>query len=174
MFKKLNILKPFFEEPNREFNIREVARILDISPATASKELHTLSNDGILKEKKERTLKLYKANLESGLYKDIKTFYNIRKLKDSGLLASLNKFYLMPAVVLFGSCAYGTDTETSDFDLLVVSEKTEEFPRIKLFERRLNRKIHIFAVKDIRHIKNRHLINNILNGITIQGRIRWI
>ena len=39
MFKELNTMKIFLEEPNREFNIREASRILKIAPATASKEL---------------------------------------------------------------------------------------------------------------------------------------
>lgn len=174
MFRKLNILKFFFEEPSREFNVREVARLLDISPATASKDLKSLVKQGLLKERKERMLNLYKANIEDELYRDVKIFYNIRKLKESGLISALNKFYLKPAIIMFGSCASGMDTKTSDFDLLIVSEKTKEFPEIKKFEKGLNRKLQIFVVKGIRNLKNGHLINNVLNGIVIQGNIRWI
>ena len=35
MFKELNILKVFFESPNKEFNVREIARIVKIAPAQA-------------------------------------------------------------------------------------------------------------------------------------------
>jgi predicted nucleotidyltransferase len=174
MFKKLNILKLFFEEPAREFNVREVARLLKISPATASKVLKQLVKDGLLKERKERLLNLYKANLEKDLYKDLKIFYNLRKIRDSGLLKELNRFYLKPTIVLFGSCASGMDTETSDFDLLIISEKTKEFPHVSRFEKKFKRRIQFFIVKDIKELKNKHLINNVLNGITIQGRIKWI
>jgi len=174
MFKNLNILKLFFEEPTKEFNVREVARILKISPATASKELKNLEKKGVLKERKERLLNLYKANLEDSLYRDTKIFYNLRKIKDSGLLKELNRFYLKPTIVLFGSCAHGIDTETSDFDLLIVSEKTKEFPNIKKFEKKIKRRIQLFIVKDIKDLKNEHLINNVLNGITVQGKIKWI
>src|SRR3989344_1903144 len=130
MFKELNIMKLFFEEPTREFNVREVARLLEISPATASKELKAFVKKGLLKERKERILNLYKADLESDLYKDLKIYYNTRKIKDTKLIDSLNKFYLKPAIVMFGSCASGIDTETSDFDLLLISEKTKEFSDI--------------------------------------------
>lgn len=174
MFNKLNILNLFLENPTKEFNTREVARVLKISPATASKELKNLVKKEILKERKERLLNLYKANMESDLYKDIKVFYNIRKLKDSGLIKELNKFYLLPTIILFGSCASGNDTETSDIDLLIISEKTKEFPNLKKFEKKIKKKIQLLVVKDIKELKNNHLINNILNGITIQGRIKWI
>lgn len=174
MFKELNILKVFFEEPAREFNVREIARILKIAPATASKDLKLLLGKGILRERKERILNLYRADMENSLYADLKLFYNVRKIKESGLLDSLNKFYLKPAIALFGSAATGLDTEISDFDILVVSEKTKEFPELKKFEKTIKRRVQIFAVRDIKDLKNEHLINNIMNGIVLQGRIKWI
>ena len=174
MFKELNMLKLFFEEPSREFNVREVARLLKISPATASKELKKFVKESILRTKKQKLFSFFKANLESDDYRDIKVYYNIKKIKDTGLLASLNKFYLKPAIVLFGSAAFGMDTETSDIDLLIISERTSEFPELKKFENKLNRKLQIFAIKEIKNIKNEHLINNALNGLKIQGEIKWI
>jgi len=174
MLINLNTLKLFFEEPSKEFNVREAARLLNISPATASKELKRLASESLLKERKEKIFNLYKANLESDDYKDLKTYYNIRKLKESGLTNALNKFYLKPTIVLFGSSAYGLDTETSDFDLVVISEKTEKFPDIKKFEEKVNRKLQLLVVKNVKELKNEHLINNVLNGIVMQGRIKWI
>jgi len=173
MFKELNTLKLFFEEPTREFNVREVARILKIAPATASKDLKELAKKGFLIERGERNLILYKASLENENYRDLKIYYNIRKIKDSGLIDALNKVYLKPTIALFGSAITGMDTETSDFDVLIISEKTAGFEKEK-FEKKLNRKLQLFIIRDIRAIKNEHLINNILNGITLQGTIKWI
>ncbi len=173
MFKKLNIIKIFLEEPSREFNVREVARILKIAPATASKELKTLAKESILKEREQKIFKLYKSDLESENYKDLKIYYNLRKIKETGFLGSINKFYLKPVIILFGSAAYGLDTENSDFDILIVSEKTKEFPNLKEFEKKLNRKIQLFIVKNIKELKNKNLINNVLNGIVLQGDIKW-
>ncbi len=174
MFEELNILRPFLERSGSEFNVREVGRILKIAPATASNKLKLFVKKGILKERKERILKLYKLNLENDLCLDLKKFYNIRKIKDSGILEEINKFYVKPAVVLFGSFSYGLDDEISDIDLLLVSEKTMEFPETRKFEKILGREIHLFIVKDIKDIKNEHLINNILNGIILQGEVKWI
>lgn len=169
----MNILKIFFENPTEEFNVRQIARLTKIAPATASKALKILVKQTILKERAERMLKLYQANLDSELYKDMKCFHNIRKMKELGLVDALNKFYLKPTIILFGSAQYGTDTESSDFDLLIISEKTTEFPDKKKFERGLNRPLQIFNVTTIKDLKNKHLINNVVNGITIQGKIQW-
>ena len=172
MFMNINIVKIFFEEPSKEFNVREVARILKNSPATASKELKELTKENFLKERKERIFILYKANLESDDYRDFKTYYNLKKLRESGLIEALNKFYLKPTIILFGSAARGLDTETSDFDLLVISEKTESFDT-KNFEKKINRKLQLLVVKEVKNLKNEYLINNVLNGIVIQGSIKW-
>lgn len=174
MFKELNILKIFFESPTKEFNVREVARNLKIAPATASTQLKKFSKKGILKERKERTLNLYKADLENEDYRNIKRFYNIKKINGSGLIEELNKFYLKPTIILFGSASDGVDIEDSDIDLLIISEKTKEFKQINKFEKKFNRKIQLFIVKNIKDLKNKHLINNVINGVKIQGEIKWI
>ncbi|MBI5797292.1 nucleotidyltransferase domain-containing protein [Candidatus Woesearchaeota archaeon] len=174
MFQEINRLKPFLESPLKDLGVREYARIAKMSPATASQILKDFARKGVLKEKKERIFILYKANLENELYKDIKIFYNIRKLKDSGLIESLNQFYLKPTIIFFGSGAKGEDIEESDLDLVIISEKTKEFPDEKIFEKRTNRKLQLFRIKNLKELKNEHLINNVLNGITIQGQLQGI
>lgn len=174
MLKELNNIRIFFDFPTKEFNVREVARILKIAPATASKKLKEFSKKGILKEKAERNLLLYKANLENESYRDLKIYYNIRKIKESGLVECLNLYYLKPTIILFGSFSEGMDNENSDIDLVIISEKTSEFPKIKEFEKKLSRTLQLFVVKDINDLKNNHLINNVINGINIQGKSRWI
>lgn len=173
MFKEINNLVIFFNEPLREFHVREVAIILKITPATASKYLKNLRDLGILMYRKERMLDFYKANLDSEEYRDLKVYYNIRKLKESGLIEVLNKFYLKPTIILFGSSAQGLDTNESDVDLLIISEKTSEFSGIKPFEKKISRQIQLFRYNNLKNVKNRHLLNNMLNGIVLQGEIRW-
>lgn len=174
MFEKMDILKLFFEFSTKEFNTREVARCCKISPSTASKDLKYLAKKNVLSERKERMLNLYKANLDSDIYRDMKIFYNIRKIKDSGLLNAINEFYLKPSVIIFGSCAFGMDTETSDIDILVISENKKPLENMKQLEKALKKEIQIIVVKDLKELKNKHLINNILNGIVIQGDVKWI
>jgi predicted nucleotidyltransferase len=173
MFKELNIMEIFFESSAREFGVREAARLLKVAPATASKELKALAGRGLLKERKERVYNIYKANLESDFYTDLKVFYNIRKIRESGLMENLNRFYLKPTVILFGSSAHGLDTETSDLDIVIISENTK-IPDFGTLEKKLKRRIHVFAVRHIKELKNEHLINNVLNGIVLQGEVKWI
>src|SRR3989344_1744296 len=173
MFKEISELVVFLDNPTREINVREYARLARISPATASKNLHSFAKEGILKKRQERMLILYKANLDHDFYQDVKVFYNIRKIKDSGLLEALNSFYLKPTVVLFGSASFGLDIETSDFDILIVSERTQDFPDKVKFEHKIKRPLQLFIVKGIKEVRNEKLRNNIVNGTVIQGKIQW-
>ncbi|HLD73056.1 MAG TPA: nucleotidyltransferase domain-containing protein [Candidatus Nanoarchaeia archaeon] len=174
MFKDLKLLKVFFESSLREFNVREIAKEVKITPATASKALKDLVKKKILKVRFERVYHLYKANLEEDSYRDLKLWYNLRKIKESGLLEEINKFYLKPTVVFFGSGADGSDTEDSDLDLLIISERKMDFPNQKIWEKKLNRKLQLVIVTEIKELGNKHLINNILNGLVIQGEVKWI
>ena len=174
MFKELNNLRPFFEKPNMQYSVREIARKLDITPATASKKLKEFAKKEILKYEKSRAYDLYQANVDNVAFRDIKVYYSITKIRQSKLLEELNKFYIKPTIILFGSIAVGYDTEESDIDLVVISENEKEFPEHKDFERKLKRKIQLFIVRNLKDLKNEHLINNVLGGIVLQGEIIWI
>ena len=175
MSKKMDkeLMEIFFNEPKKKFNTREIARILSISPTTATNLLKNLVIKEVIFGTVERNMNLYKANTEGELYKDLKIFYNIRKIKDSGLIDALNEFYLKPTIVLFGSASRGEDDTTSDIDLFILSEKTTEFPKLKFFEKILNREIQLIVADSVEKINNKYLTNNILNGIKLQGELKW-
>jgi len=175
MFNELNTLKPFFEDPQREFNVRQAARILKMAPATASKRLKGFSKQGILLHRKERVLDLYRANPESTAYRDVKQYYNVTKIRNGGIIEYFDRKYLKPTVIFFGSGAHGYDVRDSDFDFVVISEvpgiiKDDDLSSI---EKKLNRRIQLFVVKDLNDLKNNNLINNVLSGILLQGEMKW-
>lgn len=174
MFKELNTLKLFFENPSKKYNVREVARILGINPSTASNYLKDLEKKKILKYEKDKLYDFYQANIDSLEYRDLKLYYSIRKIRDSGLIEELNKFYLKPTIILFGSVSTGYDVEDSDIDLVVLSEKKNVFKKKKNYEILLKRELQIFLINDLKDLKNEHLINSVLNGIVLQGEIKWI
>jgi predicted nucleotidyltransferase len=174
MFNEIDELKIFFEEPSRQFNVREVARILKINPATASKKLKDFTKKGLLKYQKERIYDLYQADIDNVNYRDLKVYYNLLKIRFSNFIEDINRFYLMPTIIFFGSASNGYDTEESDFDFVIVSEIKKEYDKKKEFEKIFNRKLQIFPVKNLKELKNEHLINSVLNGIVLQGEIKWI
>ena len=169
MLTIFNRLKPFFEDCYRRINVREYARIINVSPPTASKILKEFNEKGLLKREDDRIYINYYANKESELFIDLSRIYWKIKLKESGLLDFLEEELLSPVIILFGSLSKAEVNAGSDIDLAVFSpSKKEIFP--EKYEKILKRKIQLFVFDKIESIKNKSLKKNILNGYKLRGQ----
>ena len=170
------ILKVFFEEPRKAYMIREVARKSGVNHTSVSQYLKYLVEKGILVREKDGLYGGYKVVI-SGKYLNLKSFYNLEKLRMSGIVEDLQRFYDFPTIVVFGSYAKATDDSTSDIDLCVITDVEKEFNAEK-YEKLLNRKIglHKSSKKKwgIMKEKNKELVNNICNGITLSGELEVV
>ena len=173
MERKLTILKPFFEDPNRKFSIRELSRTLKINHTTVRQYLNKLVKEGLLSSKKEGLYCFYRLILSKKAL-NLKFYYNLEKIRNSNLIEDLEKAYDLPVIVLFGSYASATDDASSDIDICLISNVNKEFQAEK-YEKRLNRKIslHKFSkdLWDKSKKSNPNLVNSICNGIVLSGEL---
>lgn len=172
MFKELNNLKLFFEDPTKEFHLRELARLLKRNPVTVKRYLKGFVSLGILKCKKERKLELYSSNIENFYYKEYKRVYNRFKIIESGLFDFLKKEFNLPLIVLFGSYERGEDNKRSDVDIFILSE-VKKRADLESYEKKLNRSVqlHMMNRKEFQKAKKNSpdLINSIINGLPLYG-----
>ncbi|MBU2496753.1 MAG: ArsR family transcriptional regulator [Nanoarchaeota archaeon] len=167
------ILKYFIEEPEKEYHIREIAKITKKSPSTISKYLEKFEKEGLLISRKKFNHLLYKSNTENLLFKNIKLSYNLKKLNESGLIDFLvDNFNNPEAIILFGSFSKAENFQGSDIDILIITPKKKEID-LSTFEKNLNHKIQLFlhSNKEINKIKtkNKELLNSFINGIVLYG-----
>jgi hypothetical protein len=168
MIKKSNkelILTFFLDEPTRGFWLRELERLSKLGLPSVRNYVMQLVEENLVKSQKIQRIILYCANRDSDDFKRIKIFHNIRSLYESGLIGYINDELSFPTIVLFGSKARGEDTEDSDVDLYV--ESPEKKLDVSGFE-----KIQVFLHKNLREIRNKHLVNNIANGIVLEGYLK--
>ncbi|MEK6901191.1 MAG: nucleotidyltransferase domain-containing protein [Nanoarchaeota archaeon] len=174
MEQKITFLTPFFMHPRRAFHIRELAKIVHLSHTSIRKHIPSLVKEGYLQIKKETPYDKYLANITSPKYLSLKQYYHREQLRESGLMAYLEKVFDYPTLVLFGSYAKGLDDEESDIDIGVLSE-AKPVVNFDKYERLLQRKIsiHLFTKKDWETTKkkNHNLINNICNGTVLGGEL---
>ena len=172
MYEKIDILRPFFEEPNREFHIRELARILEINHMTSKKYLKQLEKEGFLLETVSKYVKNYRADIDNEKFREYKRFFNIQNLINSELINLLDREFAYPTIVVFGSFEKGEDSTNSDIDIFVLSETKKEL-NLEQFGKKLKRKIqlHVFSKKEYEKLKkiNPHLVNNVANGRVLRG-----
>lgn len=167
------LLEYFINEPEREFHIRELAKLTGLSPTTVSKYLAEFEKKSILTSKRKLNHLLFKANAESQTFKNKKLFYNVQKLEESGLIDILdNEFNHPESIVLFGSFRKAENIPASDIDILIITPVKKE-PNLGRFEKKLGHKIQLFvhskAEIEKLKLKNKELVNNWLNGIVLRG-----
>jgi predicted nucleotidyltransferase len=174
MSKKIDketILEVFFEN-TKEHHVREIARKYKIHPTTASSYLKQIENEKLIKKKIAYNHIFYKGEVSNPIFKQKKISHNIEKVIKSGLIQYLEESLHPNTIVLFGSYAKGENTQTSDLDVFVATE-SKKTPILIVFEKMLKTKIQIFQMnkKKISYLKNTqpHLLNNIINGITLSG-----
>ena len=173
LFEKMDVLTHFFENHEREFHLREIARLIGLAPSTVSKYLNSLVNEKILITRTIKGFRLFRSNTENYLYKDAKLFYNIIKIRNSGLIDFLVEELNYPkSIILFGSFRKGENVQKSDIDIFVETPVKKNLD-LSLFEDRLKHPIQLFqfSSKEIEKMKesNKELLNNIANGILLYG-----
>jgi len=173
METKINILKPFLENPNEEFQIRELSRLLKINHTTIRQYLLKLLKEDLIEIKKGKPYDYFQAK-QTKKFLNLKLFYNLEKLRESELIEQIEKDYNLPTIILFGSYASAIDDKNSDIDLFILTNIEKEIDYSQ-FEKKLNRKISIHLYTEnklsIAKTKNPELINNIINGITLSGKL---
>ena len=168
MLNIINSLKPFIEDCYRRINVREYSRLMKISPPTASKILFELNKEGLLLIEKDRNYIFYYANKNNKILMELSRIY--WKIKLAKLTDFLNKNLIVSAIILFGSLSKAEVKHDSDVDICIIGKK-KEF-NLANFEKNLNRKIQIFFFNSIKEIKNEGLLNNIINGYLLEGRLK--
>lgn len=168
-----NIIRFFIREPEKEFYVREIARLLKKSPTTISKYLNEYTKEGILLSKKEYNHLFFKANTENKEFKQLKLNHNLLKLEKSGVIDYLEKEFNHPeCIILFGSYSKAENNLNSDIDIAVITPGKREIDLNK-FEHKIGLKIqlHLYSNKDIENMKtkNKGLLNNLINGIILRG-----
>jgi len=171
---KTAILKPFFNNPDEKFHIREISKLTKINHTTIRKYLNNFTSENILKKTPGKPYPFFSANVHSKKYLNLKLFHNLEKLRTSKLIENLEKAYDYPVMVLFGSYAKSSDNLKSDIDIFILTTIKHEI-NLKTFEKVLERKIniHCFTEKEFKKakVKNPELINSICNGITLSGQL---
>jgi len=166
----MNILTYFLKE-NREFHVRQLAKLEKKSPTTIAKYLEQYKKENLLTSSRRFNHLFYKANPDNPAFRDMKIAYNIEQIRISGLIDFLAKSN-PEAIILFGSMRKGDNAKKSDIDIAVIEPGKEEI-NVAPYEKKLNHSIQLIqlAPKDIESLKanNKEFLNSIANGIVLYG-----
>lgn len=122
----MRILSTLAWEPDRWFHQREVAMEAKVSLGSANRLLTRLVDGKIVSYERQGSLHRYKFNIGNPVARQLKVLLTVNDLDQ--LTSTLTQ--ISERIILFGSCAKGTDGANSDTDLFVQTEHKEKAARL--------------------------------------------
>ncbi|HLC97965.1 MAG TPA: nucleotidyltransferase domain-containing protein [Candidatus Nanoarchaeia archaeon] len=161
------IAEVFFDQPSRQFHLRELSRLTKLSLPSIITATDKLAQEKIITKTKGSLLTTVTANREQSTFVWRKRLFNLEKMYLSGLIKFLDhQYHHPPAIILFGSFSRGEDTERSDIDLAVLG-RNEKPLSLETFEKNLKKRISLHFIK--RDEISEEFKANLANGIVLEG-----
>jgi len=164
----MRILAALAEDPDRDYYQREVAKLANVSIGATSQKLRNLSGNGLVDVRKSGRMMFYRYNLRDPLAKQFKILLNVNAIH--GLVQELK--HDAKRVILFGSCAEGTNVKGSDIDLLVLADDAKRAREvIRRYGTRMLKKISpvVVSANEFRQMRSRDkpLYERVNKGIVL-------
>jgi predicted nucleotidyltransferase len=168
MLKIFNDLTPFFKDSYQRINVRKYAKLMKISPPTASTLLSVYEKEGLLKVEKNEQYIYYYANIENALFVGLSREFWKNQIEKSGILKKIETKIIADCIILFGSFSKAEITSESDIDIAIFTSSTKKLD-LDSTKELFGREIQYFIFKDLTDVKNNELKKNIMNGLIIKG-----
>ena len=143
---QLRLLSLLIGNPDRAFTISEIIKLARSGTGAVQRELKKLASAGLVTLVSTDHRKLYQANKQAPIFEELNRII----LKTTGLVApirtALRRFEdRIRFAFVFGSIAKGTDTASSDIDLMIVGTAlsySEIFGALQDAEKQIHRAIN--------------------------------
>ncbi|VVC02387.1 Nucleotidyltransferase domain protein [uncultured archaeon] len=133
MFKKLNLFSKtelkvleFIATSDGELYERQIALKAGISAGSANSILNRFAKAGLVTKTTRGKMSFYSASASNPLLRQFKIFCTV-----NNLMPQVNRLSALASrIILYGSCANGTNTHSSDIDLFVLTTQKEQIRRL--------------------------------------------
>ncbi len=149
-YVKWKILSHFLANPNTSFHIKQLARILNVSPASVSSAVKSFEEDGLLSKEEKGLAHIYSLDSDNSVVTPLKKAYGIAfvlssKPEEKFLETDPN----IISLAFFGSYAEGSFDEKSDIDFLIVTgaKKEVHIKAAKQLEEELEKEVSLSVLK---------------------------
>lgn len=147
----------------------QITKNSKVSAGSANQSLKNLLKINMVLLEKKGNMNFYSLNLDNPIVRQFKISQTI-----GSIVGFVNKLRsIAKIIILFGSCAEGTDTQDSDIDIVVVSQDEQEVRKI-IKKEKIKREVQalIFTASDfIRLAENdKPLYERIQKGIVLWRR----
>lgn len=148
---KALLLGLFFTNPDREYYIQEIGRILGKKPGAFQRMLYKLESQGILSSRFSANARFFQANQAHPLFEETKSIV-FKTIGIAGrLMEALTDLAGIEIAFIYGSYAKGQERPDSDIDLMIVGAPDEGvlYQRIDDLESSLRREINFRVLSSL-------------------------
>jgi len=111
---------------DKEFYERQIARKIEIAYGSANRALNELLSTGAITRRQEGKMYFYSVDPSNAAIVEFKKLINMMLIEP--LIEELKNN--SSRIVLYGSCAQGTDTSESDLDLFIVANDRQRITKV--------------------------------------------
>ncbi|MDD5568259.1 MAG: nucleotidyltransferase domain-containing protein [Candidatus Omnitrophica bacterium] len=137
------LFKLYFTNPEAEYYLRELERVLDIPVSMLRKELVRLEQEGVFLSHKKGILLYYSLNKSYPLFSELKSIVFKTVGIEGALKQALVKIRGVELAFIYGSFAKKSENAASDIDLFIMGDIDEDHlvREIKRAEKGLKEKL---------------------------------
>jgi predicted nucleotidyltransferase len=167
-----------FGQPGRTFHLSELRRLTGLGSASLQRELGKLTEAGLVRSEKVGNLRVFQANTQSPVYEELagltrKTLGAQPQLQEA--LAPISA--KLDLAFIYGSVAKGTDSATSDIDVMLIGKGlllSEILQLLLPVESQLGRKVNPTLYTPAEYKRRRAEKDSFLNRVLAQPVIPLI
>lgn len=172
------ILELFFNNPGKEYYLRQIEKLTNYSAGNIRREILRLEESGLFVSRALGKIKLYKINTTYPLYNEIKNIIRKTIGIEGGLKAIVQKHKVIDFAFIYGSFAKDEENSLSDIDIIIIGNVKPREIKSALFEyqskigREINSTVYSTAEFSDKLKKSNHFVNSIIEGskIFIKGQ----
>lgn len=164
-----DLVRQFFEYPTNSFQIRGLAKELRLPKTTVNYQLNHLLKEEVIVRERKGVFPNFRANDTNEVYRFYKRYDFLKRLMECKLLDYIEHQVTPQCIFLFGSFAKAEYGKESDIDLFVQAK--EAHLDLRKYEKALGHTINILFEPNVQKLSS-ELLNNIVNGIRLQGFLK--
>lgn len=168
-----SILKTFFDDPEKEYYLRQLEEVTGYSVGNIRREMIRLETDGIFHSRDVGKTKSYRLNKAYPLYSEIKNIVRKTIGIEYSLKEVLKKDKGTNFAFIYGSYAEAREHSLSDIDIIAISSTNPRQIKSALFEYQaaLNREINSIVYTKEEFLKKLREKNHFVSSIAKAKKI---
>jgi predicted nucleotidyltransferase len=163
----------FFTNPDSEYYLRELERILEIPVAMVRRELLRLEDEGVFLSIRKGNLVYFRLNQSYPLFDELKSIV-FKTVGVEGILKeAIGKIKGVTAALIYGSFAKNRQTAVSDIDLLIIGRIDEDclVRELNKVENILKREINYTLFSPVEYKKKKSAKDPFISDLLEKSRI---